>query len=306
MTMYHARLVCFDGDSQVPAAPADDQAAQTAASLAGPDGKISQEQLNKILASERRKNDARIQRVQQTLEQTLESKNITNAEREALQSQLDSVKNETRTEKEKAKAEIEAAKKEATEHKKKADDYQRRFLDSVVERQITDASIAQDAFLPPQMVSYLRPFTEQRQVKDESGKFTGEYQAVTKLPVTDDNGNTVTKEMSPAEAVKAMRNYPHLYGNFFKSGVVSGVGAGQAQGTSMGGGAKLDLKNLTAAQYQKIRAENPELLGLRREKRRRCSSYQWVPVPDFWSGAGRLKPIAATPCRRTPRWFSWR
>jgi hypothetical protein len=66
-----------------------------------------------------------------------------------------------------------------------------------------------------------------------------------------------------------MKELPNLYGNLFKSGVVSGIGSSSATGgLAPGGGGKVDLKNLTPQQYMKIRSENPELLGLRKPSRR--------------------------------------
>jgi len=52
------------------------------------------------------------------------------------------------------------------------------------------------------------------------------------------------------EAVKRMRELPKVYGNLFKSNVVSGVGAGQA---SVGDPDNIDYANLTAEEYRKHR-----------------------------------------------------
>jgi hypothetical protein len=66
-----------------------------------------------------------------------------------------------------------------------------------------------------------------------------------------------------------MKELPARYGNLFKSGVVSGIGASSATGgIAPGSSGKLDVRKLTPQQYQDIRAKNPELLGLRRDKRR--------------------------------------
>jgi hypothetical protein len=68
--------------------------------------------------------------------------------------------------------------------------------------------------------------------------------------------------------MKAMQAKPNAYGNLFKSGVVSGIGSGSGPGTPSGG--KLDLRNLTMQQYLELRAKNPELLGLRPNKKGRA------------------------------------
>ena len=67
-----------------------------------------------------------------------------------------------------------------------------------------------------------------------------------------------------------MKELPAIYGNLFKSGVVSGIGATSRQpaASRSGQSGKLDVRKLTPQQYAEIRAKNPELLGLRRDKRR--------------------------------------
>ena len=53
------------------------------------------------------------------------------------------------------------------------------------------------------------------------------------------------------------------YANLFKSNVVAGVGANSATGgIAPGASGRIDVRNLTAEQYAKIREENPEALGL--------------------------------------------
>ena len=51
-----------------------------------------------------------------------------------------------------------------------------------------------------------------------------------------------------------------MYGNLFKSGVVSGIGSSAATGgLASGSGGKVDPRKLTQQQYMEIRAKNPEL-----------------------------------------------
>jgi len=263
-----ARLVCFDpSEPAVVINPAaDDAATAQAAALASPDGRITQEQLNRILKSERLKEQAKTERIQKTLEETLTSKNLTVAERENLQGQLDTLRNETRTEKEKAAAAIAEAKKTAEAEKSRANEYQQRFYAAQIEQSITQASVTEGAFLPSQMVDYLKPKTKMVPVQGSDGKFTGDLTPMTAIAVLED-GKQVVKEVPPAEAVKLMKGSPSLHGNFFKSGVVSGIGSGSGNGTSMTG--RIDVRSLSPQQYQEIRAKNPELLGLRKHPYKR-------------------------------------
>src|SRR5208283_5367116 len=111
-----ARLVCFDGDDVAAAqaaaaaaaaaakAAADAKAQAAAAAAAAGAGlniqepaKYTQEDLNKILAEDRRKHQAQIVKIQQTLEETLTSKNLTTQEREQLAQRLEDMQKETRT-----------------------------------------------------------------------------------------------------------------------------------------------------------------------------------------------------------------
>ena len=89
------------------------------------------------------------------------------------------------------------------------------------------------------------------------------------FPDTDPNtGEPTVTSHSPESAVKRMKDLPEIYGNLFKSGVVSGIGSSAATGgLASGGGGKVDLRKLTQQQYMEIREKNPELLGLRPNKK---------------------------------------
>jgi hypothetical protein len=65
-----------------------------------------------------------------------------------------------------------------------------------------------------------------------------------------------------------MKELSAVYGNLFKSGVVSGIGSSSATGgLASGSGGKIDVRKLTQQQYMEIREKNPELLGLRAPKK---------------------------------------
>jgi hypothetical protein len=79
-------------------------------------------------------------------------------------------------------------------------------------------------------------------------------------------GEIETKAYTPEDAVKKMKDTPDIWGNLFKSGVVSGIGAGTATGgLTPGLSGKLDaaaIRKLTQEQFREIRANHPEWLGL--------------------------------------------
>ena len=60
-----------------------------------------------------------------------------------------------------------------------------------------------------------------------------------------------------------------LYGNLFKSGVVSGIGGNSATGgLAPGANGQIDVRKLSPTQYREIREKNPELLGLKPKRGR--------------------------------------
>jgi hypothetical protein len=81
-------------------------------------------------------------------------------------------------------------------------------------------------------------------------------------------GEPVQMVRTPEEAVKRMKELPDTFGNLFKSGVVSGIGAGMATGGTPGGG-RVDVRKLTPQQYRELREKNPEALGLRPKRKPR-------------------------------------
>ena len=87
------------------------------------------------------------------------------------------------------------------------------------------------------------------------------------FPDRDEKGVEVITQRTPEETVKRMKELSD-YANLFKSNVVSGLGANSATGgMAPGANGRLDVRNLTPEQYKRIRKENPELLGLRRQTR---------------------------------------
>ena len=101
-----------------------------------------------------------------------------------------------------------------------------------------------------------------------SGKGTGQFDVMVDFPDKDaTTGQEIKTTKTPNEAVKRMTEIAE-YQNLFRRNVVSGVGGNSAiGGLTTGSNGRIDPRNLTPDQYQKVRAENPELLGLRRRRR---------------------------------------
>jgi len=118
------------------------------------------------------------------------------------------------------------------------------------------------------VVSLLRGQTKMLEETDsKTGKLTGKYKPVVEMQALNTaTGEIETKAYTPEDAVKKMKDTPDTWGNLFKSGVVSGIGAGTATGGLMPGqSGRLSaeaINKLTHEQYLEIRANHPEWLGL--------------------------------------------
>jgi len=268
---------CFEGDDEAAkavAAVAAKAAAEAVANAGNLTKVFSQEELNHILAEDRRKHQTQLKEQAEKLEVVLKSSQLTEQDRKALQENLGSVQGQLRS------AEAQAAReKQELEHsyqarladvEKRATTWEVMYRDSTVQRALQDAAVTNDAFSASQIVTILKPLTKLVEGVDPVTKRpNGSYEV--KIEMMDVNPKTNELEptvRSPEEAVKRMKELPAQYGNLFKSGVVSGIGSGSATGgLTSGQGGKLDVRKLTPQQYREIRAKNPELLGLASKRR---------------------------------------
>jgi hypothetical protein len=246
-------ITLFDNDTEPPPLPSGVPASPPQSGSGG-EARFTQEDLNRILADDRRKHQAKLSAA---LEQAAASKGLAPQEREALEAQIDAMKKESMSAAERAaheKKQLEAqAAKRIADAEATAKQWQSRFEQQTIQSALRDASHRAGAFSDDQVLAILGPAT--KIVPREDGKFDVVVQ------VADQDGNTV--EASPREALKTLQNNPSKWGNLFKTGVVAGVGAGNAQGSPMTAGGKVDPRKLTTTQLIEIRSKNPELLGLR-------------------------------------------
>jgi hypothetical protein len=266
------------GDAGAGAGAAVGAGAGTGAGAGAADARFTQDDLNRILAEDKRKHQQQLQRVEKMLEEVSASKNLTVQEREQMAQQLEDLRKETRTKEQQQAHEKkqleEQYQKNLTDEKKAREVWEVRYRGETVERALMDAAVSGDAFNTNTVMSVLRPMTRLTEITDEkTGKGAGKFKAVVDFPDTDPNTGEPTVTLhTPESAVKRMKELPQIYGNLFKSGVVSGIGSSAATGgLTSGGGGKLDPRRLTQQQYMEIREKNPELLGLRAPKKGKLS-----------------------------------
>lgn len=254
-----AWFTVFDDAGDAAAADAAAKAAaDAAAKAAGPGGGkvFTQEDMNRILADEKRKHEGKTRKAIEELDAIKAKATLTDSERQELESRLENMKNEFLTKEELAKKEQDKITRKFSEETTKLsaerDAWQQRFTDSTIQRTITDASVASKAFSPKQIVAILQPDTRLVEALDADGKPTGELVAKVEFSDVDKDQKPVTLDLTIAEAVKRMSEMDE-YANLFKTDGTGGVG-----GTNRGNQKPLDMKKIAAtdpALYRKLRAE---------------------------------------------------
>lgn len=226
---------------------------------------FSQDDVNRFLADDRRKHEARYKKLEQTMQSQLKNAQLNAGERQKLQQELDDLQASFRTREQQAEYERKQAEqqyqRDLKETQERAQRWESLFRSEKIDRSLLDAA-GSDAFNPTLIVDLLRPVTDLKEETNEDGEPSGKLVPMVNFNDVDEKtGEPIKTLRTPAEAVKRMKELPELYGGLFKSNVVSGVGAGAAEG-SVGKTGKVDVTKLSPEQYRKLREENPQALGL--------------------------------------------
>ena len=131
------------------------------------------------------------------------------------------------------------------------DYWKQSYTKSTIERSITDAAASNNAFSPKQIVAILGRETSLIDVLDGEGKPTGALEPKVRFQSKDKDGKSVTLDLTPADAVKRMKDEEE-YLNLFR-----GEGSGGAGLRSQPGGKKADVTQLAKdpAAYRKARQD---------------------------------------------------
>ena len=235
---------------------------------------FTQEELNKFLADDRRKHLKKYETLETSYQQLLENQSLSKEERGKLEESLENLRAQYRTKEQQSAHERKQLEEEFTvrldDVQQRAELWQQRYTDSTIERSLQDAAISHESFSPSQIVTLLKPQTKMVEKTDEKGHGRGEFAPMVDFPDKDpDTGEPIMTQRTSEEAVKRMKELPELYGNLFKSGVVSGIGGNSATGgLAPGANGQVDVRKLSPTQYREIREKNPELLGLKPKRGR--------------------------------------
>ncbi|RLE45811.1 hypothetical protein DRJ25_05120 [Candidatus Woesearchaeota archaeon] len=257
---YFVSLLCYEGEGD-PAPKPSETPPPSGTDGGNNDGSrvFTQEDLNKILAEDKRKHQERYKQLESSYQELLQNQNLTTEERDSLRSRLEDLQKSFRTKEQQAEYERKQAEEkyrnELETATKRAEHWENLFKKETTVRSLQDAAAGADAFNPNQIVGLLSPFTELKEVE-------GKLMPMVDFPDIDEKtGEEIRTLRTPVDAVKRMRELPKMYGNLFKSNVVSGVGAGNA-GPSANAD-DIDYSSLTPDQYRKHRKEIKERLGQR-------------------------------------------
>jgi len=218
------------------------------------DGNFSQEHVNAILAKDRRKHQSAVTKLMSEFDALKSKSSMTAQERTELEERLQEVQKNLLTKEELAKDRMTKLEKQHKEAvgvlTSERDSWQHRFTESTIARSLVDAAAENDAYSPEQILAILRPSTRLVEALDDEGKPTGEM--IPKVTFKDiKDKKPITLELTPAEAVKKMRDIDR-YLNLFKGEGVGGLGL---QNRNSSG--KVDLKELAKdpAAWAKARKE---------------------------------------------------
>ena len=238
----------------------------------GPGGKpkvFTQDDVNKFLAEDRRKHQAAMSNLETQYKAALENQNLSESQRQELQSSLESFQAQYRTKEENLKHEYEKIKVESAKTSKmlaeERDSWKNRYESTEVKRAIQDAATKGEAYRSDHILAILQPMTKMVPILDATGKPTGELAPRVHYPTVDAKTNEpLTAVITANEAVDMMKQKPEEYGYLFKSTAQGGLGGSSGTGTrTPGKGGKVDVTQLTPAQYRELRKKDPAALGLK-------------------------------------------
>lgn len=187
---------------------------------------FTQEQLNTILADEKRKAQGAITQLQAEVEALSKRANLTTKDRSELENRLSELNSQLLTKEELAKQEKDKLLKQHTQEREQLanelKDWRGRYENTRIESALLDAAVKHNAFNPEQIVTILRSNTRMVEVV-ENEQPTGNYDVRIKLRSKNSKGESVDLDLSPVEAVKHMSEQPDSL-NLFKSESSAGYG----------------------------------------------------------------------------------
>ena len=259
-------ILCYDPTpEEVEAALA--KAKEVADAKSAADKTFTQEDVNRMLAADRRKSEDKLNKTLEELEAQRAKSSLTAAERTELDSTIEGLKDTMMTKTQLAEKEASKSKKAhekaLTELSESRDQWQSLYTTSTIERAIVDASSTGEnaAFNPSQVVAILKPNTRLVEALDSDGEKTGLLVPSVKWQDVDKDGKPVTLDLAVPEVIKRMREQDQ-YLNLFKGDKTGGAGSNNKSTTG-----KVDTASIQKmaqgdpAAYRKARKDGSISIG---------------------------------------------
>jgi hypothetical protein len=215
--------------------PEEDAAAAAAAAAAAKPKTFSQDDVNALIAQERRTLEGRSKTLLGELEALKTKSSLTAQEKADLESRLEETRNALMTKEELAREALLKEKKqresEVTNLSSERDAWRNRFASSTIHRSITDAAVALDSYNPSQIVAILASNTRVVEATGEDGKPTGEFNVQVTMQDVGKDGKPIKLDLSVQDAVKRLKEKSEFH-NLFKGLGTGGTGNGNKGGGS--------------------------------------------------------------------------
>ena len=238
---------------------AEGQGGQTPPPATGTQVKtFTQEQVNSILAAEKKKLEEKSNQAIKRLEELQQSTQLTQKEKESLAAQIEELRNQSLTKEQQLTRDLEKLREQAQNQSKELttelETWKNRYGSAIVQQSITQAAVKHEAFRPEQLHALLAGRAKLVEDKDDNGDSKGTFTPVFKFEAIDPKTKKpVALDLSADEVMQRMKDTPELYGNLFKSGLTGGIGGGQGKtGTKTG---EPDITKMSPEEYRQYRKD---------------------------------------------------
>jgi hypothetical protein len=260
-----AELLCWDNEGSEEAAAAAEAAAAKEAEAKQAAEKAAQRtftqaEVNEFVAERNKNLKKQFEQMEESYGTLLKQQNLTEEQRNRLESDLEAVRTEMMTKEQRLEAEKKRAEEKYTqelqEAVKTADEYRTLFETSTINREIVDSAVKHDAYNPNHFIAHLGPRSKMVDEVDGEGNTTGRKVARVEIDTVDkESGKAQVTLVTMDEAIEKMKENVSEYGCLFKANVAAGIGSGTAPGQASSTG--VNPKNLTTAQFMEM-AKTPE------------------------------------------------
>ena len=188
---------------------------------------VTQTDLNRMMADNRKKLTTENESLASTLEGLQERVRMSDEERGGLSDTIETLRKQTLTQDELTKREL--AKKQtefqttAKRLETERDSWKDRYTGATIGRSLVDAAVQHGAYDPEQITGILGSKTRLAEKVDEDGKVTGQHEVIVDFDTVDAEGKPVTLALSPIETVKAMKE-AEKFANLFVAKGSKGLG----------------------------------------------------------------------------------